>query len=141
MHVEAGDELYELAPTWDAHLVLHETSGVVAEVCVQEGDWVEAGETLALVWPDEAMRVILHVPEELLGDYALGRSVRLVFADGREREGCVVWVSMIPDASSDTPLWETHIAFEADAATKYGMRVNVHPVQEETDSHLIAALK
>ena len=141
MHVEAGDELYELAPTWDAHFVMHETSGVVAEVCVQEGDWVETGETLALVWPDEAMRVILHVPEALLADYALGRTVRLDFADGRECEGRVVWVSMIPDASTDTPLWETHIAFEADAATKFGMRVDVQPVHEETGSHLYAATK
>lgn len=129
--VQAGDELYELAPTWDAHFVMHETSGVVAEVCVQEGDWVEAGDTLALVWPDEAMRVILHVPEALLEDYAPGRSVRLTFADGRESEGRVVWVSMIPDASTDTPSWETHISCEADAATKYGMRVDVRPVQEE----------
>lgn len=141
MHVEAGDALYELAPTRDAHFVLHEASGVVAEVCVQEGDRVEAGETLALVWPDEAMRVILHVPEALLDDYALGSTVRLAFADGRESEGRIVWVSMIPEASADTPLWETHIAFEADAATKYGMRADVCPVQAETGAPLIAALK
>ena len=130
MHVEAGDELYELAPTWDAHFIMHETSGVVAEMCVQEGDRVEAGDTLALVWPDEAMRVILHVPEALLGDYALGRTVRLAFADGRESEGRIVWVSMIPGMSADEPLWETHIAFGADAATRYGMRVDVRPAQE-----------
>jgi len=141
MHVEAGDELYELAPTRDAHFVMHETSGVVAEVCVQEGDWVEAGETLALVWPDEAMRVILHVPEALLNDYTLGRTVRLAFADGRESEGRIVWVGMIPEYSDDEPLWEAHIAFEADAATKYGMHVDVQPVQEETGFPLIATPK
>lgn len=140
MHVEAGDELYELAPTWDTHFVMHEASGVVAEVCVQEGDWVEAGDTLALVWPDEAMRVILHVPEALLDDYALGRTVRLAFADGRESEGRIVWVSMVPDSLPDTPSWETHIAFEADTATKYGMRVDVRPVHEETGSHQITTL-
>ena len=35
-HVEAGEVLYELAPTWDAHFVMHEASGIVAEVCVRE---------------------------------------------------------------------------------------------------------
>ena len=121
MHVEAGDELYELAPTWDAHFVMHETSGVVAEVCVQEGDWVEAGETLALVWPDEAMRVILHVTEALLDDYALGRTVRLAFADGRESEGCIVWVSMLSDISSGFPTWEAHIIPASTDDLRYGM--------------------
>lgn len=50
-------------------------------------------------------------------------------------------VAASPDASADTPLWETHIAFEADAATKYGMHVDVHPVQEGTGLHLIAMLE
>lgn len=124
-HVDVGDELYELAPTWDAHFVMHEASGVVAEMCVQEGDWIDAGDTIALVWPDEAMRVILYVPEQLLDDYAWNSTVSLTFADGWEAEGRIVWVSMIPDFSVDTPLWETHIAFESGVATKYGMSVEV----------------
>lgn len=129
MHVEAGDELYELAPTWDAHFVMHEATGVVAEVCVQEGDRVEAGDTLALVWPDEAMRVILHVPEALLADYACSSLVSLTFADGRTTDGRIVWVSMVPEASTGDPQWEAHIAFEPDASTRYGMNVEVRPAQ------------
>ncbi|MBQ8617111.1 MAG: HlyD family efflux transporter periplasmic adaptor subunit [Clostridia bacterium] len=138
-HVEAGEVLYELAPTWDAHFVMHETSGVVAEVCVREGDWVEAGETLALVWPDEAMHIIVDVPESLLDDYELNTSVRLMFTDGREAEGRVVWMSMIPDSSAGASLWKMHIAFEYDAEIKYGMSVEVQPMHEENDICLIAS--
>lgn len=124
-HVEAGEVLYELAPTWDAHFVMHETSGVVAEVCVREGDWVEAGETLALVWPDEAMHIIVDVPESLLDDYELNTSVRLMFTDGQETEGRVVWMSMIPDTATGVPLWQTHISFDPDGMMQYGISVEV----------------
>ncbi|MBR3764877.1 MAG: HlyD family efflux transporter periplasmic adaptor subunit [Clostridia bacterium] len=130
-YVEAGDELYELAPTRDGHFVMHETSGVVAEVCVEEGDRVEAGDTIALVWPDEAMHVIIHVPEHLLDDYAWNAAVTLTFSDGRQTEGRISWVSMVPDGSEATCTWEAHIAFARDTTLRYGMRVEVRPVQEE----------
>lgn len=73
------------------------------------------------------MRVILHVPEALLDDYAWSRSVSMVFADGRETRGCIDWISMIPDISTGLAVWEAHASPESTEGLRYSMCAQVFP--------------
>lgn len=119
MHVEAGDELYELAATMDGHILMNDCGGVVAQVLASPGD------VLAVIWPEDAMRVAFPVPQAQLNDWPAGSCVTLTFADGSVLPGVIEWVEGVPAEGLSSVCYTAYAAFEATESVRFGMTVSV----------------
>lgn len=128
--VHPGDLLMEtLAGTGTSPEIVADEAGVIARLNVSQGMPIEENGVVAVLWPDDAMRVEITVNENDLGAIAVGDSVTLEFdwdVNGASRTtGVVESISAVPVEGGDAVAYTARIAFTPDASVRYGMSVTV----------------
>ena len=132
--VKRGDLLMETLDGSGSTAVMNAgVGGVVAKLNVEQGSSVAENDVAAVIWPDDAMQVEALVHEADLAYIAPGDTVSLTFdwnADSGEMiAGTVQSISAMADADSEDTVFTAYIAFERNAAVRYGMNVTIS-VQE-----------
>ena len=135
-HVEIGDALFDavMVDTATSYEVVSSADGVVAEVLAASGNAVSQGMVVAIVYPDEAMRIEISLSENDLRDVRVGTRVSIEFTSGETAEGEIDWISSIAqvneDAEDDTVYFTAHVRFDAPETIRYGMTAKVTTVEE-----------
>ena len=131
--VKRGDLLMEtLMGTGDSPVITSSVDGVIMQIGAVQGAAVEENAVVAVLWPDDAMQIEIQVNENDLPFIHEGDAVNLLFDWEVERDasgtGTVKSISAISSAGSDDAVYTATIAFEPDAAIRYGMSVTVTTV-------------
>ena len=137
-HVETGDLLYMTIETENPYRIATSVAGTVAAVRVAPGDAVTQGAVVAEIYPDEAMRVAIAIPENDLRDVRVGSRVTIEFTGGETVEGEIDWISSVAqeitaeevDAEDDV-CFMAYVRFEATEGVRYGMTGKVTTCEEE----------
>jgi len=98
-------------------------SGVVLERNVERGEWLSAGATVALVGFDDAMDVMLDVPQEVLAFVAPGQEAE-VTVGGKRLKGRVQ--AVIPKGDVATRTFPVKIRIAGSPGLAEGMEATVH---------------
>ena len=72
-------------------------SGYLEELVVEEGDWVQAGQTLARLIQTRTLKAEARVPQQRIHKVSLGQEVTLVLLDGEELQGKISFISQQAD--------------------------------------------
>ena len=133
-HVEKGTALFSTIET-TAYNGNQQSpvNGTVASVEVMPGTAVEEGALLAVIYPDDALRLQILADEVDLRSIAPGQQVTMTFTNGVVAQGQVEYISGIPYAAEDateegedTPTYfPVYVSFAADAPVTCGMTAQV----------------
>lgn len=134
--VSTGDLLYEtlegsFAPgTVNMNMVFADQSGVIASVATGKGQTVAADAAVIEIYPDEAMRIIVSVPEGDLSRIEPGMTVQYLLAKQEDNAelltGMVEKVSLLPDADTTYGTsYTVSVIPETIESLRYGMTVTV----------------
>lgn len=143
--VKRGDLLMEtLTGSFDGLYMsgvdfLAEETGVIKTVQAQQGDTVQKGSVIAVIYPQGSMRVEASVPEDSRGQLRVGQSVTVELATDETKvyPGTVAMLSYLAeDGGQDSGVtYKVLVDFTPDEAVHYGMNVVVATVEEaETDA-------
>lgn len=140
--VQRGDVLFEtLDGSFDGFYMSGENlvageSGIVESLKVEQGGTVQKGGMVAVLYKRENMRVEAQVPEDSLGDIAVGDRViiELEADESKTFVGEVTMISGIATASQGDGevTYRVLVAFTPDATVRYGMSVVVTTAEEES---------
>lgn len=132
-HVETGDLLYRTIETENTYRISSDVAGTVAAVRVAPGDAVTVGAVVADIYPDEAMRLEIAVPENDLRNVRIGTKVSIEFTGGETTEGEIDWISSVAQANldeEDDVYFTAYVRFDATETVRYGMTAKVTTVEE-----------
>ena len=134
-HVEKGTALFSTIET-TAYNGNQQSpvNGTVASVEVMPGTAVEEGALLAVIYPDDALRLQILADEVDLRSIAPGQQVTMTFTNGVVAQGQVEYISGIPyaaeevteEAEDDTSLFPVLVSFATDSPIAYGMTAQAH---------------
>ena len=129
-----GDLLLEtLEGSGASNLILADSTGVVAQVNLIQGETIEENAVACVIWPMAAMQIEATIPETELGNLAVGEQVELTFdwnADsGDTLLGTVERISAIADPDSTAASYVAIIRFKPDASIRYGMHVTISTIE------------
>ncbi len=153
--VERGDLLFEtLDGSFDGLYmsgseITAGVDGTVGQVSAQQGSAVQKNSVVAVLWPDNAMRVEAQVEETNLVSIAVGDpvSIELIWNqdEGVTYDGVITMISAIADSASassgdsmgadagDSVTYTVYIDFTPDENTRYGMSAVVTTLDEEEE--------
>ena len=151
--VERGDLLFEtLSGSFDGlymsgNQILADTSGVVAQLNVQQGTAVEKGSVAAVLYAPESMMIEAQVSEANLGMIQTGDPVNIELIWNQDAEvtysGTVSMISAIASEGETGAEGETQevkysvwIDFEPDENTRYGMTAIVTTLEDEAQTEV-----
>jgi RND family efflux transporter MFP subunit len=97
-------------------------SGVVIKRHVDRGEWLSAGDPVAMIAKDDIIDIIVNVPEKLIGQIKQGIEVR-VTAGGKELRGKVV--AIVPKGDIATRTFPVKIRLPNSASLIEGMAAKV----------------
>lgn len=146
MHIENGDKITrgqllfetvestfnELKPT-DAEIV-SDVDGVIVSVDGKEGKKLEKGDTIATIYPTNAMQIQMLIPEASLTEIVVGNKVTIEFGwdsdHTRQYEGVISSISYINQAKEDTNSsisnYYVYVDFEPDESVRLGMTAIIY---------------
>lgn len=132
--VRKGDLLLEtLEGSGASSLILADSTGVVAQVNLIQGETIAENAVTCVIWPMAAMQIEATIPETELGNLAVGEQVELTFdwnADsGDTLLGTVERISAIADPDSTAASYVAIIRFKPDASIRYGMHVTISTIE------------
>lgn len=131
--VARGDLLMEtLVGTGSGSVIASDVDGVVAQMNVTQGASAEENGVVAVIWPDDAMRIEIQVNENDLAFIHVGDTVNILFDWETERNatdtGTVTSISAISDAAAEEVTYTATVSFAPRADIRYGMSVTVTTV-------------
>ena len=151
--VERGDLLFEtLDGSFDGLYmsgseITAGVDGTVSQVSAQQGGAIQKNSIVAVLYPDNAMRVEAQVEETNLASIAVGDpvSIELIWNqdDGVTYDGVITMISAIADSASgasadamsgetdDSATYTVYIDFTPDEHTRYGMSAVVTTLDED----------
>jgi membrane fusion protein (multidrug efflux system) len=95
--------LEEVRARLDRTSILAPTAGVLNEILVEEGEYIDAGKAVAEVVDTHTVKVVVEVPERDIAFFAVGRKAE-VFLDVKGREislvGTITFISELADAQT-----------------------------------------
>lgn len=102
-----------------------QVGGVIASVSMEAGAAVSKNETVAVVYPEGAMRLETSVNETDLPFLRVGDPVEIELnwnaGSGKTLSGQVAMISAVPIADAEETAYQVYIDFTPDADTRYGM--------------------
>lgn len=75
-------------------------TGFLEELLVEQGDWVQAGQTLARLVQTRTLKAEARVPQQHIHQVSLGQEVTLVLLDGQELSGQISFIGQQADAAT-----------------------------------------
>ena len=148
--VQRGDLLFEtLDGSFDGlymsgDAVVAGVDGTISQINAQQGGKLEKNGVVAVLYPDDAMRVEASVEESNLSSIAVGDpvSIELVWNqdEGVTYPGMISMISAIADSGADDTMdgdsavtYTVYIDFTPDADTRYGMSAVVTTLDGEEE--------
>ena len=136
--VERGDVLFEtLEGSFDGLYmsgsdITADEGGVIGEISAQQGNGVQKGSVVAVIYPEGAMRVEAQIEEANLASVSVGDPVSVELLWNQDEEisypGTISMISAIPASGSSESkdgdsavTYAVYVDFTPDANTRYGM--------------------
>ncbi len=126
METVGGTTAYNPLPT---NRVIADRTSIVASVDATVGASVNKGQTLATLYPLQALQVAVEVAEADLSSVKVGDATRIELAnfyDEASIKGVVVSISGLSSAENEDPQYTVTIDFDATDIIRKGMSVNVY---------------
>ncbi len=109
--------------------------GVIASLSVEKGGNINENSVVAVIYPKNAMRVTVEVPELDLKEIQVGQKVIVELDwnqdDGVAYEGTVDMISRLGTTGSENATYKARVSFIPDENTRYGMSALVTTTEEE----------
>lgn len=148
--VERGDVLFEtLDGTFNGlymsgSAITAGVSGTVSRVDAQQGSAIQKDSVVAVIYPENAMRIEAQVEESNLHSIAVGDpvSIELIWNQDDEvtYDGTISMISSIADSTSENAAegdsavtYTVYIDFTPDENTRYGMSAVVTTLEDEAE--------
>lgn len=146
--VERGQLLFEtvtgslaaMSSTGSAEIAT-DSAGVVTQVQCSLGQQVQQGAILAVLAPRSGYQIAFTIPEDLLGQVAVGDTVAIYFNWNEDKSqpavGQVTSISYVsdqeePDSVSSEAMYTGYATFTPGDEVRLGMTVTVVPLSDET---------
>ena len=142
--VKKGDVLFEtMDGVFDGYYmsgkqVYAGTAGTVAQLNLEEGSQIQKNGVVAVIYPDQALRIEAQVNENDLGYVAVGDPVSIELSwnqdDDVTYEGTITMISALGETSQSDgcTYFKVYIDFTPDANTRYGMNAVVYTIDKDT---------
>ena len=149
--VERGDVLFEtLEGSFDGLYmsgsdITADEGGVIGEISAQQGNGVQKGSVVAVIYPEGAMRVEAQIEEANLASVSVGDPVSVELLWNQDEEisypGTISMISAIPAAGASESkdgdsavTYAVYVDFPPDAHTRYGMSAVVTTLDEAKEA-------
>jgi len=110
--------------------------GVIIKRHVARGEWLSPGDTVATVARDDAVDIIVEVPEEVIRYLKPGMAAKATAA-GKEKDGRIV--AIIPKGDILTRTFPVKVRIKNPTSLLEGMEARVRlPTGEKIDTHLVS---
>jgi HlyD family secretion protein len=96
-------------------------AGRIEDVYFQQGEWVNANQAVVALLPDNKVKVRFYVPEQKVGSYTPGRTVRF------SCDGCAAGLSAVIRYVSSRPEFTPPIIFSRDSRDRLVFMVEAWP--------------
>lgn len=136
--VQKGDLLMETLDGGTPHttvsnMICAGKNGVVASISTQQGASVAENTLVVSIWPENAMRIEITIPESDLLYVSEGDNVEITFdwQDGTTEPipGVISVIAAASDADTDDTAYTAYVDFTPDETVRYGMNVTVSTVE------------
>ncbi len=115
--------------------ILAGVDGTISSLNAEEGSSLNANSTVAVIYPRDAVRVTVEVPEADLKELAVGQKVKVELDwnqdDGISYEGTVEMISALGNSGEETTTYTMYVSFVPDENTRYGMTAVVTTIEEK----------
>ena len=149
--VERGDVLFEtLEGSFDGLYmsgsdITAGEGGVIGEISAQQGNGVQKGSVVAVIYPEGAMRVEAQIEEANLASVSVGDPVSVELLWNQDEEisypGTISMISAIPASGASESkdgdsavTYAVYVDFTPDANTRYGMSAVVTTLDEAEEA-------
>ncbi len=136
--VQKGDLLMETLEGGTPHTTVSNVicagkNGVVASISAAQGTSVSENALVASIWPEDAMRIEITVPESDLLYIAEGDTVEITFDwqddTAEPLQGVVSVIAAASDPDNTDTVYTAYVDFTPDETVRYGMNVTVSTVE------------